>query len=581
MDADTRIRVTRGIAGSIAGIGTTTLACALLAALPLLARAQDAPQQLPAPRTPGVTAPPGCPGGCPGAAQDLQQLAPPPGMDVAFDLRQVVFKGASVYTDAQLQALVADRIGQRVAFADLQQLAQRVTAKYQDDGYTLARAILPVQEIQGGSVEISIVEGMLGRVTIDYDPATPVSEDRIRAMLAPLAEGRPVHGPTYERTMLLLSDLPGVRPQSTLETGRVAGSNDLVVSIGPAPRVRFNVEVDNFGTKEVGRWRLGGTARVASPFGIGDNLDLRLLASDERLFHGDGTVFGRIAWEAPLGAAGSRFGIGASRVSYNLGGAFEVLDAVGIARIYDAGVMVPVVRQRGQNLFLRGFVDRKELTDQMRAVEFESDKRVHGVGLSWAWERRDGFAGGGYWSSNGALYAGDLKLVDPLSRQADQSMFGRRTDGGFTKMTLQVARLQSLGSHMHLFVALGAQFADKNLDSAEKLALGGPRAVRAYPSSEVLVDEGSIANVELRWPINEHVTPFAFYDLATGNFNRNPGPFDLDNDRTLRGYGLGLNLASRGGFSANATVAWRDTRRAVSDGGDRSPRLFLHLMHSF
>src|SRR3546814_6581102 len=80
----------------------------------------------------------------------------------------------------------------------------------------------------------------------------------------------------------------------------------------------------------------------------------------------EGMWCGRLAYEAPLGAHGLRIGAGVSRVSYELGGAFEILDAVGTADIYDVSLTYPLIRQRSHNLFLRGFVDRKELTDELR-----------------------------------------------------------------------------------------------------------------------------------------------------------------------------------------------------------------------
>jgi len=556
------------------------LACALVASLPLLANAQDLPQQLPAPPVPDTLPRAStCDRGCP--EDPNQATTPPPGMGAAFVLQRVEFKGTTVFTPEQLATLAADEVGREVGFADLQRIAARVTGYYRRNGYTLAQAVLPVQEITDGVVEISVLEGRIGKISVEVDPATPVSEERVRTMLGSLQEGQPLQGLRYERSMLLLSDMPGVRPQSILETGRQAGSNDLVVQVAPADRIRFNLELDNHGTREVGRWRLGGTLRWASPLGIGDNLDVRVLASDEKLLRGDGTVFGRVSYEAPVGVHGTRVGAGASRVSYSLGGDFEILDAVGIARIYDVGVMHPVIRQRAHNLFLRGFVDRKELTDELRAVPFETDKRVEGVGMSWAWERRDGFGGGGYWSSSGALYHGQLSLLDAGSRGLDDGPFGRDASGSFNKLTIQVARLQRLGERLSLFAALGGQAADRNLDSSEKLSLGGPRAVRAYPSSEVLVDEGSIGNFELRWTLNDQLTVLAFYDIATGKFNHRPGAFDLDNERTLRGPGLGLSYAADNGFTASMSLAWRDTRAALSDGGDRNPRLFVHMMKSF
>src|SRR3546814_2600602 len=95
----------------------------------------------------------------------------------------------------------------------------------------------------------------------------------------------------------------------------------------------------------------------------------------------EGMWFGRLAYEAPLGAHGLRIGAGVSRVSYELGGAFEILDAVGTADIYDVSLTYPLIRQRSHNLFLRGFADRKDLTDELRIVDFKTDKRVDGFGV--------------------------------------------------------------------------------------------------------------------------------------------------------------------------------------------------------
>lgn len=508
--------------------------------------------------------------------QQIPSAPAPAAAATTFELKRVVFKGATQVGTAELEALASDRIGRQVGFEDLREIARRATALYHARGYYLAQAILPEQEVIDGVVEISVVEGLLGRVSIEVDPLAPISEERVRAMLSDLQPGEPLHREKYERAMLLLSDLPGLRVQSAIEEGASAGSTDLVVQVAAGDRLMGSAELDNYGTRETGRERLGGTLRWASPLKFGDNLDLRAMVSS-----GEGTLFGRIAYELPLGYDGLRLGMGVSRVSYSLGEEFEVLDAVGTARIYDLALNYPLIRQRGHNLFLRGFVDRKDLTDELRAVDFEAEKRIDGIGIGWAWERRDGFGGGGYWSSSGALYHGRLKLLDAASRAVDQSIFGRNTAGDFNKLTVQVSRLQALTQRSSLFVGLGAQLADRNLDASEKLALGGYRAVRAYPSSEVLVDNGAIANIELRYALTAELTVLAFYDAARGEFNDKPGPFDGDNKRSLHGPGIGLNYAKPGNFSANLSVAWRTSDPALSDGGDRQPRVFLQLQKSF
>lgn len=550
------------------------LAC-MLVALCGGALAQQAPQTLPAPAPAQTESPEPL-----ATAQQSPQALPEPEPQMrtqaqaSFRLEAVEFVGNERIDDARLQALAADWIGRDVTLADLERIANRVTELYTARGYFLARAVVPVQEVQAGRVTISVVEGTLGRVGIDVAEDAPISAERVRRTLAPLQPGQGLNGRRYERVMLLLSDLPGIRPQSAIETGTAAGATDLTVQVAKGDRLSFALEADNHGTPESGRMRVGGTMRWASPTGHGDNLDLRLLVAEDA-----DTVFGRLAYELPVGYHGLRLGAGIARVQYELGGALAPLEATGTADIADISATYPLIRQRGTNLFLRGALDQKDLTDEFEAVGFESEKRVRGVSLGWAFEHRDGFLGGGYSSVNGVLYRGDLDIRDPLSEFFDQSPVGRRTEGHFTKLTVQARRLQYLAPRLSLFLGVGAQRTNRNLDPSEQLSLGGPRAVRAYSTNEALVDEGWIANVELRWAADEVFTPYVFYDAAHGAFDHDRRPFVETNGTSLRGYGLGLSWSKPGDYSLNATLAWRDTRQALAD--PRDPRLYVQFQKSF
>jgi len=506
-----------------------------------------------------------------------QNLPAAPPQATRFRLNDLRLNGAQALPAADLQAITQPYIGRDVALGDLEALAQAITAKYRERGYFLATAVVPVQTVRDGIVEISVIEGRLGKVDVLVAPDAPLNERRVRAFLAPLQPAEAVNAQSYERAMLLLSDQPGVRVSSGLQEGTQTGTTDLSVEVPAAPRYAFTAEADNHGTKESGRYRIGGTARWLSPFGIGDNLDARVMVSNSNALQ-----FGRLSYEAPLGASGLRVGVGAARVSYELGGEFEELGAQGRANVFDVSLNYPVIRQRQQNLFLRLSADLKDLTDNMEAVQFSAKKRVRGLGLGWTWERRDDVLGGGYWASSGTLYHGSLSIRDAQSLQLDQSDAGRRTEGGFNKLTFQLSRLQSVVPNHSLYLSLGGQWASKNLDPSEKLSLGGARAVRAYSSSEALVDEGLIGTVEWRWSVNNEFTPFAFYDAARGKHARSPTFFDTENSISLRGYGIGLSWSQPGNFSINATLAWRDgTRPAQTDGGGRNPRLYVQAQKSF
>jgi len=495
----------------------------------------------------------------------------------SFRLNDLRLNGVKALSNEELQAITGPFIGRDVTLADLEELAKAITARYKERGYFLAQAVVPVQTVRDGIVEISVIEGRLGKVDVTVAPDAPIAESRVRGFLAPLQPGAAVSAPDYERAMLLLSDQPGIKVSSGLQEGTQPGTTDLSVEVAAAPRWAFTAEGDNHGTKESGRYRVGGTARWLSPFGIGDNLDMRLMVSNSNALQ-----FGRIAYEAPIGTSGLRAGVGLSRVSYELGGQFADLDARGRANVLDFSLSYPLIRQRQQNLFLRLGVDVKDLTDELRAADFNSKKRVNGLSLGWTWERRDELLGGGYWASSGTLYHGNLSIRDPESRDFDRSTTGHNTAGGFTKLSFQFSRLQAIVPRHSLYLSVGGQWASKNLDASEKLSLGGARAVRAYPSGELLVDQGVIGTVEWRWSFNEELTPFLFYDAAHGKIVRNPTPYDGVNSHSLRGYGVGLSWSRPGNFSINATLAWRaGTPPAQTDGGGRNPRLFVQLIKAF
>lgn len=520
----------------------------------------------------------------PAVAQNAQpqqaQTLPEPQMaqqaQASFVLQGVEFVGATLVPESELQASVADMIGKSVTFADLQQLTIKAAAVYARHGFGLAQVFIPVQDVVDGRVKLTVLEGKLGDVAIDIAPDAPIHREQVAGMLSVLKPGEALSTITYERAMLLLSDLPGIKPQSTVTVGSSSDTNDLRVQVAARDRLQFALGLDNNGTRDSGRLRLTGSLRWASPFDRGDNLDLRVMVAQ-----GMHTAFGRISYETPIGYNGLRIGGGLSRVQYELGGPFAALQPTGVGTVADLSFNYPLIRQRTTNLFLRGSLENKSLTDRYEVVGLETRKRIRGGSLALTMEHRDRAGGGGYSSLNAQIYRGNLTLRDPMAKLLDQPPFGYGTEGGFTKFTLQASRLQYLAPHWNLLMSAGLQRADHNLDPYEKLSLGGPKAVRAYATGEVLVDDGWLASLELRYSIKPESTLYAFYDAAHGDLYHHRRVFDADLGHSLRGYGIGFSWSKPGNVSMNISVAWRTTAAGVTDGGDRNPRVFWSIQKAF
>jgi hemolysin activation/secretion protein len=93
-------------------------------------------------------------------------VAPADADKVKLVIRAVRVTGSTVYGPDDFTDLYREFIGKTVTLKAVYDIAQRITAKYGNDGYVLSRAIAPPQELnpRGASVRIQIVEGYIDKV---------------------------------------------------------------------------------------------------------------------------------------------------------------------------------------------------------------------------------------------------------------------------------------------------------------------------------------------------------------------------------------------------------------------------------
>ena len=225
-------------------------AAALLLAAPAL-HAQTAPDAgkllRDAERAPAATLPAAPP--APGAAQRAPESEPGPRVQVsAFKLI-----GVSLLPEAELQARLAPFIAQPSSLADLRRAADTVAAAYRERGF-LVRAYLAEQELQGGVVTITVLEGRLAALRIERpSPGRHIGDAQVReTMTARQKIGGPVRAGDIERAIGLLNALPGVSASSLLEPGDQPGESRLVVAVKDEPAVSGQVLIDNAGAKASG-----------------------------------------------------------------------------------------------------------------------------------------------------------------------------------------------------------------------------------------------------------------------------------------------------------------------------------------
>ncbi|MBU2322733.1 MAG: ShlB/FhaC/HecB family hemolysin secretion/activation protein, partial [Gammaproteobacteria bacterium] len=455
-----------------------------------------------------------------------------------------ILEGNSAIPNEQLLPLLDDLKNRTLTLGQLQAAANRITRFYRERGYPLARAYLPAQEIDGGRVRIAVLEGRYGQVQINDQAGLGGSA---LAPLAALQAGDAVQARPLERSLLLLQDTPGVEVKSTLRPGSSTGTSDLLVNIERAPLLSGSIDADNYGNRFTGQYRLGGTLNLNSPLGLGDRLTLRAMGSDEE------QNYGRIAYQLPVGPWSTQLGVAYSDMDYQLAKDFEDLDAHGNARIASVFSLQPLVRSRDFSLYVQAQFDDKRLQDDIDLFDQRSEKRSRVVILTLNGNSRDTLLGGGVNSFALAWSQGSLNLDDTTAQGIDDLTAG--TAGRFHKLNPSLVRLQRLSERFSLYTQLQGQWADGNLDSSEKLYLGGAYGVRAYPQGEASGDQGWLANLELRYALTDAWQLSTFVDHGQVRLNKDTWASG-ENHRSLSGAGLGARWAAHG-WQVSAVTAWK------------------------
>jgi len=138
------------------------------------------------------------------------------------EINAVKITGNTVYDEATLLNVIGDVTGKSYDLAGLKTIANTITEYYRQNGYPFARAYVPAQAISSGELKIEVVEENKANNTLNIDviegkygtvSASGSEKDvaAAEAFLADLKPGEVIESSQLERSVLILSDLPGVR----------------------------------------------------------------------------------------------------------------------------------------------------------------------------------------------------------------------------------------------------------------------------------------------------------------------------------------------------------------------------------
>ncbi|MEB3242338.1 MAG: ShlB/FhaC/HecB family hemolysin secretion/activation protein [Cyanobacteriota bacterium] len=485
----------------------------------------------------------------------LPSAPPPPAGGATMVVRQFRFSGNTVFSDAELAERTARFLDRPVTFAELSEARNAITQLYIDRGYTTSGAFIPLQTSQDGTVEIRILEGRLGEVSVTSRGRLKPSyiQRRLRR-----AGGGVLNVPRLLRELRLLQANPLIETISAdLAASPQPGVSVLRVQAVSARSFDASASMDNGRNLQTGSLRRGVDLSQANLLGITDVLSFAYRNSD-------GSNDTLVGYQLPLTSSDLTLNVSYRALnSWIIQPPLDELNITSTYRQWFAGLRLPLVQSVEEELALGISINKQDSTGLFldglpfpsRGVDPNGESRITTLSFNQDWIRRSSNDVLAIRSEVGIGLAGlDTTTpydygVDPDS--PDASFLFWRTDG-------QYARL--LGRDINLLVRTRTQLADAPLPSVEQFGLGGLGSVEGYQTNSLLTDSGLFATLELALPLLRwqqqrgllQVVPF-----ASIGYGWDAGQAPQPNPNLLSSVGVGLQAKLGDRFFGRVDYAQR------------------------
>ena len=482
-----------------------------------------------------------------------------------------------------LQNAIQEQPGRGFSIGELQEVAAEVTRFYRGKGLILAQAVVPVQNVVDGVVEMQIFVGVLGRILAEGNEGFDL--DLLSEPFAHLI-GKPVTNQAAEAALLTLTEFPGLSVFGVFQPGLRVGEADMGLEVQEEKSYNVAYRFDNHGLPSTGLDRFRTTIDWNNPTGAAD----RLTGTIQQTYSPKNNTFWALDYSRYLGR-GFSGQLSGYKNNFDVGGALAANEIEGESTGYGLSLEKSLIRGRRQNLSAKLGADRKTSrttasgTDTNRdelfvlslLSNYDSVDTYHPLRFLYTglFNIEEGFGGGLNFAEIG-IYQGLEDILGSIGSAEDaaeepsgerpsrQGRDGVFAAGEFTKIGGSFSRLQLLTQNQSLLIKGEFQYAPDILVPLEQYSTGGPENVRAFPEAQFLFDKAYFLSAEyiINAPFIADKPAFAnrtwgellqlsvFYDFAAGKNNDPTGaPQDVTEQGSsinIRGYGLGLRFSIPG-----------------------------------
>ncbi|MFP4297804.1 MAG: ShlB/FhaC/HecB family hemolysin secretion/activation protein [Spirulinaceae cyanobacterium] len=468
-------------------------------------------------------------------------------------VREYQFEGNTVFSDAELAALLTDYLNRPLSFIQLRNVPNVITNYYVEQGYITSGALLPAQENIGQAdaavVTIQILEGTIDEIQVQVDGKLQPGyvESRVRLATNPvLNQQRLLDGLRLLQLNPLIDSL-----SAELSAGIEPGTNILEIKVVEANPWDAEIAGNNGRSPSVGSFRRGTSLSNQNFLGIGDRVSFNYDNTD-----GSNAI--NASYTVPINPRNGTvsFSYGSSH-SQIIDPTFERLDIETYSRYFQLSLRQPIYQTPNQEFALSFTASHSDSQSTLSDMAFALAPGADAGGRT----RVTALRFGQEWTQQNANQVFAIRSQFSLGIDAlNSNINSNAPDSNFFSWRGQTQWVRLLGTPTGepalaptLILRGDLQFGDRPLLPIEQFGIGGLGSVKGYRQDQLLTDNGIFASAEVRvpllrvpeWNLGAQIIPFV--NFASG---WNSGSSETPSPNTLVSVGLGLQLIQSQNFSA-------------------------------
>jgi len=496
---------------------------------------------------------------------------------VRFDIDRFKIEGNTLLKPDEIEAVLKPFTGKQREYGDVKRAIEALRQRYRTEGFSVVWVVAPEQDLDRGVVTLRVIEGRIGKVTIEgnrfFDDAN------IRSSLPALREKVSPRAKDISANAQLGNENPAKQVDVVLRPGEKQGVVDATVDVIDVRPLKAFLTFDNTGNTETGDYRLGVGVQHANLFNRDNIFTFNYVTSPGKW---DQVSLYSGSYRLPLYSSGDSMDF---IVAYSDVDAGTTQTVAGPLAFSGQGTVYGL--RYNQLLERRGEYSHR-IVYGLDYRAYENDCKLGDFGAEGCGPAAVdvtlspiSMAYNGNWAKPGRISDFYVALshnvpVDANGQESDFNAARPSPNGGdgassrYTILRCGASMVNAFESNWQVRAAFNAQYTSDSLVTGEQFGIAGATAVRGFQEREIVRDIGYFANLELYSPNlagklvpgENNLRGLLFYDFASAANN------PLDGEARQKVSTASIGAGFRWNIQRNFNLRF-DLARVMDEGGSK------------